>query len=227
MVKERLLSIFNSLLSYYGPQYWWPADTPFEMAVGAILTQNTTWTSVTKAIENLKSKNILSPEGILACSHDELANCIKPTGFFNQKAKRLKTFCKIISDQFYCKIENMLIMDVYDLRGFLLSINGIGKETADSIILYGANKPIFVVDAYTKRLFTRLGVLENENMSYDDVQKIFMDNLDLDVKLFNEYHALIVAHCKNLCTKKPAKCHICPLINRCCFINMQETVSSL
>jgi len=148
--------IYERLLSFYGPQNWWPAETPFEVVVGAILTQNTAWRNVEKAIENLKREGILDPERILKTSDDVLRELIRPAGFYNQKLQRLKRVCKLIVDS--GGLEELFKLPLDELRSVLLSVKGIGPETADAIILYAANKPTFVVDRYTHRVFTLQGV---------------------------------------------------------------------
>ena len=202
-----LLEIYDVLLSAYGEQYWWPAETFDEIIIGTILTQNTSWTNVEKAIINLKNNNLCSLTQISTAAPDTLAELIKPSGYFNQKAKRLI----IVTNQF--DIKAVKKHDLWTARKKLLDINGIGPETADSILLYAFEKPIFVIDAYTKRVFTRLGV-SLEKQTYDAFQEYFMSNLTHDVKLFNEYHALIVRHCKVSCKVKP-DCEECCLKNMC------------
>lgn len=214
-LEEKLYDIYNKLFGFWGPQHWWPAESKFEMIVGAILTQNTSWTSVEKAIKNLKEADLLSIEKILYTADEVLAELIRPAGYYNQKTKRLKDFCLFLKSQFNGNIEDLFELPMEKLREVLLSQKGIGYETADSIVLYGANKPIFVVDAYTKRLFYRLGIIENEKIEYNHLQSLIMKNLDNDATLFNEYHALIVVHCKNICINKNPKCEMCCLNHIC------------
>ncbi len=205
-----LLDVFNRLYSAYGPQKWWPGETQVEIIVGAVLTQNTNWGNVEKAISNLKDAEVLSLNALNRLSVEQISLLIKPAGYYNVKAKRLKNLVeKLIDIQDY--IEKM---DIKDLREELLSVNGIGKETADSILLYAFNRPIFVVDAYTKRIFNRLGVV-SINDSYDVVQDLFMSNLPRDVALYNEYHALIVRHAKDMCLKKKPRCNACIIQEVC------------
>ncbi len=207
--------VYKSLFSIYGPQNWWPAQTPFEVCVGAILTQNTAWKNVEKAINNLKEKKLLSPDRLLKVPTEQLEQIISPAGFYRQKARYLINFCKFLED--VGGLENLKAKEIQELRELLLSVKGIGKETADSIILYALEKPVFVVDAYTKRLFKRLGLL-NGNENYDQI-KVLVENefnkLGASVKDYNEFHALIVVHCKEVCRKKPlcSDCEltICPL----------------
>ncbi len=207
--KAQLEHIYNLLYQRFGARNWWPADSPFEVVVGAILTQNTAWTNVEKAISNLKHANMLSALKLYSHPVSEIAGLIRPSGFYNQKAKRLKLMVKYIVEKYKGDIREMCKKGTIELRNELLSINGIGKETADSIILYACNKPLFVVDSYTHRVFSRHGLIE-EQMGYDEIQGMFMDNLDHDIDMFNEYHALIVELAKNFCKTKPL-CDVCPL----------------
>ncbi|MGI9533321.1 MAG: endonuclease III domain-containing protein [Thermodesulfobacteriota bacterium] len=208
-IKEKIHKIFNSLSEYYGPQNWWPADDAFECMVGAILTQNTSWSNVELALNNIKSKMSLNIRNISQIQLDDLSRLIKPAGYYNQKALRLKEFVEFINNKFDGRLENMLPVNENELRKQLLSVKGIGPETADSILLYALNKPVFVIDKYTYRIFYRHGIIP-KNSSYELMQKIFMNNLAENVQLFNEYHALIVMLGKNHCGKK-AKCNKCPL----------------
>lgn len=210
MNKEILMEVFQRLYDHYGPQGWWPGETPFEVIVGAILTQNTAWTNVERAISNLKKEGLLTPQAILDMSESELAARIRSSGYYNVKAKRLKDFIRFLFDNYNGKIEEMFKEDPERLRERLLKIHGIGPETADSILLYGGNIPVFVVDAYTYRVFHRHGLLPEE-ISYDECQKIFMENLPKDAGLFNEYHALIVRVAKEFCKKGKPLCKGCPL----------------
>ncbi|AZT91198.1 endonuclease [Caldicellulosiruptor changbaiensis] len=214
-LSRKLYEIFQRLYEFWGPQNWWPAETKFEMVVGAILTQNTSWSSVEKAISNLKKANILSIEGILQTPDEILAQLIRPTGYYNQKAKRLKDFCSFLKNEFNFDLQKLFSLEIPELREKLLSQKGIGYETADSIILYGAEKPIFVVDAYTKRLFFRLGLIESEKIEYNQLQSIIMENLEPQTSLFNEFHALIVKHCKEICKNKKPECKKCCLHKMC------------
>ena len=216
-----LKKIYDKLFKAYGPQQWWPGDTPFEVIIGAILTQNTNWTNVEKAIANLKSKDILTPEGAKDIATHELAELIRPSGYFNIKAKRLKEFISFLFDEFDGDLGKMFSLDLKKLRHKLLEVKGIGPETADSILLYAGNYLTFVVDAYTKRIFSRLGLLHEEH-TYHQVQEFFMDNLEDEVQLFNEYHALIVNHAKEHCRTKPL-CTGCPLIDLPCPYEQSET----
>ena len=210
-----LLSIFNRLKNEFGPQHWWPAKTPFEVVVGAILTQNTAWSNVEKAIKNLRGERLLSANRMHRAKPRLLASLIRPAGYFNVKSKRLKNFITFLNKEYSGSLDKLFKEPAPRLRGRLLGVNGIGPETADSIMLYAAGKPIFVVDAYTKRIFSRLGMLNGEP-SYDTVQRYFEARLPKDRKLFNEFHALIVKLAKEVCTKKP-NCRRCPLRLKCSY----------
>jgi len=204
-VGELLLDTYQIFLRHYGPLHWWPAETPFEVCVGAILTQNTNWGNVEKAITNLKQEGLLSAEALRDVPLEKLAIVIRPAGFFNVKSARLKDFVGWLFARYDGTLERMFSEDWHDLRRELLRVRGIGRETCDSILLYAGGKPSFVVDAYTKRLFSRLGVV-TEKADYEEIRALFMENLPQDVELFNQYHALIVQHCKEHCRKKP----LCP-----------------
>ncbi|KPK97341.1 MAG: endonuclease [Omnitrophica WOR_2 bacterium SM23_72] len=208
--KKKLYSIYLKLFASFGPQHWWPAKTPFEVMVGAILTQNTNWANVEKAIAQLKQHKALAPKRIYHLSTSKLARLIKSAGYYNIKTKRLKAFLKFLFDHYRGEPNRMSRVPGQKLRSQFLSINGIGPETADSILLYALQKPLFVIDAYTKRIMARHGFIA-EDCSYKDVQNLFMQNLKKEVKLFNEYHALLVRLGKEFCLKKNPKCRICPL----------------
>ena len=202
----KLLEIYVTLLEKQGFQAWWPGETDFEVCLGAILTQNTSWTNVEKALDNIKSNSLMSPDKLLNVGRDRIAHLIRPSGYFNQKATYLESFCKFIKEQ---PIRELKKMDLTEARALLLGLKGIGKETADSILLYAMDFPIFVVDAYTKRIFSRLGVCK-ESVSYDDLQDIFHKDLLTDVELFKDYHAQIVMLGKDTCRKIP-QCERCVL----------------
>jgi len=212
-MKNLFLEIFNTLLAAYGPRFWWPAETPFEVCVGAILTQNTNWGNVEKAIANLKREGLLSPAELLDVPPERLAELIRPAGYFNVKSARLKDFIGWLFLKHRGSLEEMFSGDWRELRQELLKVRGIGPETCDSIILYAGHKPSFVVDAYTRRLFSRLDLI-SATASYDEVRDLFMANLPADAELFNEYHALIVEHCKQRCRTKPL-CGDCILRGQC------------
>jgi len=209
-MKKALHSIYNKLYSYFGAQYWWPADSPFEVIIGAILTQNTNWQNVEKAINNLKKQRLLNPDKLYRLSQRRLASLIVPAGYYNIKAKRLKNFLDFFMKTFRGSLKKMSLLDMQSLRGQLLSVNGIGQETADSILLYAFKKPIFVIDAYTRRILIRQRLIKEES-GYAEIQNLIMQNLKADVKLFNEYHALLVKLAKEVCLKNKPKCDICPL----------------
>lgn len=205
-----LLKIYKSLFNFFGPLNWWPGDTPFEVMVGAILTQNTSWDNVEKAINNLKKKNLLVPQKLSGINHEELAQLVRPSGYYNIKAKRLKNFINFFINDFEGSAEKMFLGDCRELRKKLLKVNGIGPETADSILLYAGKKPFFVVDAYTKRIFSRHKLI-SKDADYYQIQEFFINNLDRDVKLFNEFHAQIVMLGKTICTRKNPDCTKCPI----------------
>lgn len=212
-MRNSLLEIFNTLLDVYGPRFWWPAETPFEVCVGAILTQNTNWGNVEKAIANLKGEGLLSPEGLRDVPVERLAELIRPAGYFNVKSGRLKDFIGWLFQEHGGSLDRMFSGEWRLLRYELLKVRGVGPETCDSILLYAGHKPSFVVDAYTKRLFSRIGLISGGAV-YEEVRSLFMENLPTDTELYNEYHALIVEHCKERCRKKPL-CETCPLRSRC------------
>lgn len=207
--------VFHRLLEAYGPQEWWPADSPFEMMVGAVLTQNTAWTNVEKAIANLRGASLLTTQAILGLPDNELAALLRPAGYFNVKARRLKALCAFLTDRNAADAPERLAGQgtAAELRAALLAVHGVGEETADSILLYGLNLPLFVVDAYTRRIFGRLGHLDGAE-SYAAIQSMFHRRLPADPDLYNEYHALIVHLGKHVCRPKP-RCATCPLASRC------------
>jgi len=220
-MKYKIERIYKQLLERYGKQGWWPVfnnknkieyhknnyDIPlneqqrFEISIGAILTQNATWKSVEISLKKLKDSNLLNPKLIIKTKDETIAELIKSSIYHNQKTKKLRIFSEWIETQ-----PNIT-------RETLLNLWGVGNETADSILLYAYKKPIFVIDTYTKRIFSRIGLI-NEKMKYEEIQKIFMNNLERDYKLFNEYHALIVEHAKRYCKTKP-QCDNCPLNDIC------------
>jgi endonuclease-3 related protein len=210
MAKNTFLDIYTALLEHYGHQDWWPADTPLEMIVGAVLTQNTNWKNVTKALSNLKNADLLEFDYLNTLSLDELAEYIRPAGYYNLKAKRLKNLLRMIAEEYNGDLQQLFDEELDCARSRLLQVNGVGEETADSILLYAAKQPIFVVDAYTHRVFSRHNLLEEE-CSYADIQVQFMDSLPRKVSLYNEYHALIVKVAKEYCKKNKPCCQLCPL----------------
>jgi endonuclease-3 related protein len=204
-----LMNIYRKLYRAYGPRHWWPGETSFEVMVGAILTQNTSWRNVEKAIQKLKGKGVLNPGGIHRLKKSELARLIRSSGYYRIKADRLKSFIDLLFEEYDGDLKRMKRESLGELRERLLGVRGIGPETADSILLYGVKKPAFVVDAYTKRILSRHDIIP-EKASYEEIQKLFMDHLPHDEKLFNEYHALLVHLGKTLCKKIP-KCDLCPI----------------
>jgi endonuclease-3 related protein len=208
-INQVLMEMFNLLYAALGAQSWWPADTELEMMVGAILTQNTNWNNVEKAIENLRKGDLLSIAGLRDIPVSLLAEYIRPAGYFNVKAKRLKNLIGLIAAESDGDINAFLSVDTDALRAKLVAVQGIGSETADSILLYGAGRPLFVIDTYTYRILVRHGIIQEE-AGYDELQALFMDNLPHDVDLFKEFHALIVKTGKLYCRKKPL-CSTCPL----------------
>jgi len=209
LTARRLEEMYNLLSAHYGPRNWWPADTKLEVMIGAVLTQNTNWKNVEKAIENMEEKGLLSLERLRCVSASELAQEIRPAGYYNIKAKRLKNLVDFIGDRYGGDLSAFLEDETQILRQGLLSVNGIGPETADSILLYAVDRPVFVVDAYTHRILSRHGMVE-EQATYQELQDLFMDNLPEISSLFNEFHALIVETGKDYCRKKPL-CDRCPL----------------
>ena len=204
-----VFKIYQILFAHYGLQHWWPGQSEFEIMVGAVLTQNTNWQNVERAIGNLKQKKLLSINKINKLSVSRLAKEIKSSGFFQIKAKRLKALVNYLILRYDGNIRQMQKKKTAVLRRELLAIYGIGKETADSILLYALNKPVFVVDSYTKRIFVRHGYLSDE-MDYNDIQKFFTINLPKSVRIFNEYHALLVRLAKDFCRTNPL-CESCPI----------------
>ncbi len=209
--EAELRRVFELLFSKYGPQHWWPGDSPFEIMVGAVLTQNCAWTNVERAINNLKLADSLSLEMVLKFSHEQLADLIRPAGYFNVKARRLKNLCVFL--QTSDNQTALTSMPTDKLRKAFLDINGIGPETADDILLYAFGRPVFVIDTYTRRLFSRLGIATG-NEKYEVLRSGFERALGADVALFNEYHAVIVKHAKLVCSSKP-QCKLCQLETFC------------
>ncbi len=200
---------YRRLLGAYGPQHWWPAKTRFEVIVGAILTQNTAWTHVERAIANLKRERLMTPESLHRVSDQRLAGVIRPSGAFNIKAGRLKAFVRFLMERYQGDLKRMFKEPVEVLRPKLLSVKGIGPETADSILLYAGEIPIFVIDAYTRRVLSRHRLIPRR-VSYDRLQRFFMDPLQPQTEVYNEYHALLVKVGKEYCKRRPV-CAGCPL----------------
>jgi len=208
-IKRDLLRVYHLLYDRFGPLDWWPGESPFEVMAGAILTQNTAWKNVEKAIAALKREGMLSPEAIAKADIRKLKRLVRPSGYYNQKALKLKDYVRFFIREYGGSVKKMKEEDTAVLRRKLLDVRGVGPETADSILLYALDKPVFVVDAYTRRAFHRLGFLPGK-AGYDKTQELFVKNLPLDVALYNEYHAQIVHLGKDFCKKKP-RCHECPL----------------
>jgi len=208
-MKKLLLNIYETLHRVYGPQHWWPARTRFEIIIGAILTQNTAWSNVEKAIANLRRERLLTPDGIKKTRKSKLARLIRPSGYYNVKTDRLKDFVNYFYSAYGGSLRRMFSCDTAKLRRELLGVKGLGRETADSILLYAGKRPVFVIDAYTTRVLSRHGIIR-DNDDYDQIQSIFTENLPADYLLFNEYHALIVRLSKEACRKRP-NCRACPI----------------
>jgi endonuclease III related protein len=205
-----LRKYYDALLAAYGPQHWWPGRTPFEVIVGAILTQNTSWTNVERAIENLRRERLLTPRAIETVSSAHLARLIRSSGYFRQKAKKLKAFVRFLREQHQGSLAKMFRTPTHALRQQLLAVHGIGPETADSILLYAAQHPVFVVDAYTRRMLERHGLAETRH-TYEDIRGLFQRSLPADVPLYNEFHALIVHTGKHYCRAHDPRCSECAL----------------
>lgn len=211
MEPEAARRVFETLFSAYGPQHWWPAGSPFEVMVGAVLTQNTAWTNVERALERLRAACTLDAEAILALPADRLAEALRPAGYFNVKARRLSAFCEhyVAAGGF----DGLRALETDALRHALLGVKGVGPETADDMLLYAFERPVFVVDAYTRRVFSRLGLLDGGE-GYEEIRARFETALGPDVPLYNEYHALVVRHGKDVCKTRPG-CAACVLRSRC------------
>jgi len=209
-MEHPLRAVYKKLYARFGPQYWWPGRSPFEVMVGAILTQNTSWGNVEKAIIRLREKGRLSPAALYRLRQPRLAALIRPAGYYNIKAARLRNYTRFYLDEFGGSVSRMARAEASCLRARLLAVNGIGEETADSILLYALGKPVFVVDAYTKRIFSRHGFFPADS-DYARVQSVFTGALGSDARLFNEYHALIVRLGKDYCHKTRPRCEGCPL----------------
>ena len=207
---KTLLKTYNALYKTFGKRRWWPGDTKLEIIIGAILTQNTSWSNVEKAIGNLKKEGLLKARGLYDIPEKKLSRLIRPAGYYNVKSKRIKIFLSFLNTEYDLNINKMFAIETECLRQKLLNVNGIGQETADSILLYAGNKPIFVVDAYTKRILLRHGLV-TEEADYKTIQNLFMVNLPNNVKLFNEFHALIVELGKKLCKRTKPLCGKCPI----------------
>ena len=210
---DGLADVYERLRRHRGPAGWWPAETPFEVCVGAILVQNTAWPNVEKALCSLRAAGRLSYEGLAGLGQEELAALIRPSGCYNVKAKRLAAFVDFLGREYGGRVEAMAVLDPRVLREQLLAVRGVGRETADSIALYAAGLPLFVIDAYTRRVFGRLGMIRGDE-DYDELQRRFMDELPEDAGMFNDYHAQIVNLAKDICRPRP-HCDRCPLDSIC------------
>jgi len=208
-MQELLTNVYDRLLAGLGPQQWWPADSPFEMMVGAILVQNTAWSNVVRAIDNLRQADLLQPSALYDASEQRLQTLIRPAGYYRLKAKRLRNLLGLIVEDYSGNLEELLKLPTDQLRSELLAVNGVGPETADSILLYAAGRPRFVVDAYTRRVLSRHGWV-GADVTYGAMQELFESHLPRDAPQYNEYHALIVAVAKQHCQTKP-QCEGCPL----------------
>jgi endonuclease-3 related protein len=207
------LQLFNILFAASGPQHWWPGDTPFEIAVGAVLTQNTTWSNVEKAITSLKTANGMTAAGLLGLPVSDLEQAIRPAGYYRVKAQYLRTLVEWVSRRAAGDLSSLASEDTNALRCELLALRGVGRETADSILLYAIGKPVFVVDAYTRRIAARLRLVP-EGAAYESTQQYFVARLPEDARLFNEFHGLLVHLAKEHCRARPV-CLACPL-EACC-----------
>lgn len=212
-IPERVRHAYRTLLDHHGPQHWWPAQTPFEVMVGAVLVQNTAWKNVERAVTQLREAKALDADTLLALPEAELAQLIRPAGYFNVKAKRLRHLVRWSRDQ--GGMDKLKYWSTSRLREALLAIHGVGRETADDILLYAFHRPVFVVDAYTRRLYERLGVMDG-NEGYESLRRMTEEALSESVSDMNEWHALIVAHGKDICRPRPL-CSRCPLRDRCDF----------
>lgn len=208
-----LQEVYRLLYKSYGPQGWWPGDGAFEVCIGAILTQAASWNNVERALNNLKRAGVLSPAALRALPLEELARLLRPSGYFTVKARKVKAFVEHLA-RYGDDLHAFFAQEATALREELLGIYGVGEETADDILLYAAGKPVFVVDAYTIRIFQRLGLV-GERATYRQVQRLFMEHLPADVPTFNEYHALLVRLGKEVCRKREPRCRVCPLLGLC------------
>lgn len=205
-----LLKIYEALLDHFGDMHWWPGDSPFEVIAGAILTQNTAWTNVEAAIRRLKAEDLLHPARLRSLADPHLAGLIRSAGYHQIKAKRLKAFLDFLHQNYRDDLEALFAENLWDLREKLLSVYGIGPETADSILLYAGGKPVFVVDAYTRRILQRHHLI-GDKARYEDIQALFMAGLPRSAPLYNQYHALLVNTGKQFCRKQTPRCETCPL----------------
>ena len=215
-LREVLTDVYRRLFDSHGPQGWWPADSPFEVVVGAILTQSTAWTNVEKALASMREAGCWSFEAVAAMPEQDLAAVIRSSGYYNAKARKLQAFARHVLENYGGNLDIFFDKTIQELRLELLSIHGIGEETADDILVYAAGKPSFVIDSYTRRMVDRLGISpEGRNPGYGAYQALFQDNLPSDTPLFNEFHALLDHHAKIVCTKRNPRCAACCLLDIC------------
>jgi endonuclease-3 related protein len=205
-----LLNIYETLQDHFGDLHWWPGDSPFEVIVGAILTQNAAWKNVEAAIRRLKAEDVLHPARLRPLADQHLADLIRPAGYFRVKTKRLKAFLNFLNQDYRDDLVALFAEDLWGLRKKMLLVHGIGEETADSILLYAGGKPVFVVDAYTRRIMQRHHII-SDKARYGDIQTLFMNGLPRSAPLYNQYHALLVNTGKQFCRKQNPQCEICPL----------------
>jgi endonuclease III related protein len=204
------IEAYRLLYDHFGPQDWWPGDTPFEIMIGAILTQNTNWSNVRKAIHNLKTEDLLSYQNLSQLTTEQIAQLIRPAGYYNLKAQRLRNLLNMVETVYDGELELFLEDDLEVARENLLAVKGVGQETADSILLYACGHPVFVVDMYTHRVFSRHNMVEEET-DYGTIQNVFLDHIPQDMQLYNEFHALIVRVAVTFCKKTKPLCEKCPL----------------
>lgn len=207
---EKIRLSYDLLHEAWGPRGWWPGETPFEVCVGAILTQNTNWTNVERAIANLKAAGPLSVERLWTMPPEELEQLIRPAGYYRLKTVRLRNFLALLAESYGGSLERLFELPTDRLRAEVLSVSGIGRETADSIVLYAAGRPVFVVDAYTFRVAFRHGIVD-QDADYELLQDVYSSAMERDVKVYGEYHALLVEAGKRHCRKQAPKCAGCPL----------------
>ena len=211
-MNRMLTEVYEKLLAAFGPQHWWPGESPFEVLVGAVLVQNTAWRNVERAIENLREAGVMSPRALYAVSEQELAELIRPAGYYQVKTRRLRNLLKLIVERYDGSLEAMFRTDLATLREELLGVSGIGPETADAILLYAGGLPAFVVDTYTHRVLARHGWI-GYDADYHEIKDHFEANLPANAALYNEYHALLVRLGKEFCRKTAPKCETCPLVD--------------
>jgi endonuclease-3 related protein len=205
-----LQEAFQRLLAAFGPQHWWPGDSAFEVMVGTVLVQNTAWRNVERAIANLRDANLMDPRKLYALPVDELAELIRPAGYYQVKARRLRNLLQLVVESYDGSLDEMFAIELAALREQLLSVHGVGPETADAILLYAGGMPTFVVDTYAHRVLVRHGWI-GDDASYDEIKELFEASLPADAMLYNEYHALLVRVGKDYCKRSAPKCDACPL----------------